>query len=353
MRVEAPTSTHIVWSQQSPTPGPPANAVRDVPSAPYVCLEAVEVKTTRHAESELWATGACYLAAMMVSSVIARLTKAVEVRLLPPRVYVQLEFGRRVGKPLRLAKPATFSEKIQWLKLYFRDPRMSRYADKVEVKEVVDAIAGSEYVIPSERVWDRADEIALEGLPMPCILKATHGSGWNLIVRDATRQSQGEVSQYFRFWLRKDYYRYSKEWAYKGIRPRVLCERLLVDDFGEVPNDYKVFCFGGVPRFVQVDHDRFTNHTRSFFDTSWSRQDFSIGYPMSTKEVARPSVLDKMLSVSSALSSSFPFLRVDFLLLREQCYVNELTFYPGNGMEVFSDPTWDQSLGDLLQLPSI
>lgn len=294
----------------------------------------------------------CILHFMNNPAAVARWLTAAQARLLPPVLYVKQDFKRRVGRPLNLKEPRTFSEKIQWLKLYYRDERLQRYADKVEMKSVVAAKAGPQYVIPTHVVWSDSREIALEGLPSSCIMKATHGSGWNLILGDTVSEDVDKVRAFFAKWLTKDYYMYSKEWAYKGIQPRVLCEPLIVDATGSIPKDFKVFCFGGQPQFIQVDHDRFTRHTRAFYDVHWRRQDFSIGYPMADQMISPPATLDDLLVASRTLSEDFPFVRVDFLAFDDQCFVNELTFYPGNGMEIFSDSMWDVRLGEMLQLPT-
>jgi hypothetical protein len=222
--------------------------------------------------------------------------------------------------------------------------------DKVEAKNVVEERLGADKSVPTAQIFDSAEQIRLHGLPRALALKATHGSGWNIISRDKGDLREHEVQSYFRFWLGKSYYLYSKEWAYKDIRPRVICEPLLIDKEDSLPIDYKVFCFDGEPRFIQVDFDRFSNHTRAFFDTSWAQQEFSVGYPISNKKISRPQQLDEILAVAAELSSGVPFLRVDQYIVDGRVYVGELTVYPGNGMERFSDEGWNRKLGNLLKL---
>ena len=202
-------------------------------------------------------------------------------------------------------------------------------------------------------VFDKADDIKLSALPDALALKATHASGCIIIEKDKTKLDEREVQSYFRLFLRKNYYTYSKEYAYRKVTPRVICEPLLLDETGDIPMDYKVFCFAGAVHYIQVDHDRFTNHTRAFYDRSWNKMEFSIGYPVSDVLLARPVEFDRMLDASENLARDLPFVRVDFLLARNRPYINELTLYPGNGMERFTHEEWDRKLGDLIEIDGL
>lgn len=283
--------------------------------------------------------------------ILRRSGRAALAQLLPPSIYVRHVFQKKTGTSLNLRNPSTFNEKIQWLKLYYRNPVLTRMADKYAAKSVVRARLGSDRSVPTAAIFDSPSLIRLDELPDALALKATHGSGWNIISRDKAELDEEDVRSYFRFWLGKSYYRYSKEWAYKHIQPRVICEPLLIDEEGRLPLDYKVFCFAGKPQFIQVDFDRFTNHTRAFYDCNWQKQSFSVGYPLSTKTIAKPPQLNHMLELSRTLSTDIPFLRVDQYVVSNEVFIGELTAYPGNGMEAFTDETWNRKLGDLLELP--
>lgn len=284
---------------------------------------------------------------------LKRIREAAFARLAPPKLYVRRAYRRKTGKDLDLANPKDFSEKIQWLKLFYRSPLLNTLVDKYAVKSHIAARVGSEFCIPTAAVFDKADDIMLSALPDALALKATHASGWNIIEKDKTKLDEREVQSYFRFFLRKNYYSYSKESAYRNVTPRVICEPLLFDDSGDIPMDYKVFCFAGRALYTQVDHDRFTNHTRAFYDRSWNKMEFSIGYPVSDVLLARPLEFDRMLDASEKLARDLPFVRVDFLLAGNRPYINELTLYPGNGMEKFTHDEWDRKLGDLVELDGL
>lgn len=282
---------------------------------------------------------------------LSRIKLATSARLLPAELYIRHVYQKKTGEKLNLRAPKKFNEKIQWLKLNYHNPILTRMADKYEAKKVVKELLGCDRSVPTAAIFDRPEEIRLEDLPDAVALKATHGSGWNIIARDKSELDEDAVKSYFKFWLGKSYYIYSKEWAYKGITPRVICEPLLIDDHGALPLDYKVFCFDGEPKFVQVDFDRFSQHTRAFYDQEWIKQPFSVGYPLSKKTLEPPSRLVEMLDLARSLSADLPFLRVDQYIVGDAIFIGELTVYPGNGLERFSDEAWNLKLGDLLALP--
>ncbi|PKD43279.1 ATP-grasp fold amidoligase family protein [Rhodohalobacter barkolensis] len=281
---------------------------------------------------------------------IKRITEALKCRVLPPRLFIRSIYRKRTGKKLNLSSPKTFSEKIQWLKLYYKNPLLTRMADKAESKKIVKERVGPEYVIPSFKVYNRADDINHSELPEQFALKATHGSGWNIIETSKESISEKEIRDYFRYWLKKSYYIGSKEWAYKHIQPRVVCEELIFNADGTLPEDYKFFCFNGTPTYVQVDHGRFEKHTRSFYDAEWNKMPFSIGYPLEETVAEKPRNLEKMFEIAAVLSEELPFLRVDMYNVNGKIYIGELTCYPGNGLERFSEERWDHILGEKLNL---
>lgn len=283
---------------------------------------------------------------------IHRIKHAAAARFLPPRVYIQRTYRAKLGESVNLKNPVKFNEKLQWLKLNYRNPILTRMVDKAEAKNVVKERLGIDKSVPTAEIFDNAEQIRLDGMPRALALKATHGSGWNIISRDKGDLREQEVQSYFRYWLGKSYYLYSKEWAYKNVIPRVICEPLLIDEGGGLPKDYKIFCFGGEPRFIQVDCDRFTKHKRDFYNVSWQKQPFSFAYPSSNVDINAPALLGEMLNLAGKISSGLPFLRVDQYLIDGQVYIGELTAYPENGLGVFSDELWNRKFGELLELPS-
>lgn len=283
---------------------------------------------------------------------LKRITKELERRILTDIQFIKKDFKTRMGYPLNLENPKSFSEKIQWLKLYYRNPILPEMACKYNSKKIVEERVGKEFVMPTHSIYERAEDIKLELLPNKVALKATHFSGRNIISFDKSELNEKEIQAYFKHALSKSYYLHSKEWAYKDVKPRVIAEELVLASKNKLPKDYKIHCFSGQPKFIQIDHDREYNHTRSFYDLDWNKLEFSqgAGHPISQVKMDKPKLLDLILDISKKLSAGLPFLRVDFFLVNNRIYVGELTCYPGNGMEKFTDEKWDLKMGELLKL---
>lgn len=280
-----------------------------------------------------------------------RLKKALEARFLPNDLFVKKDFRERMGFDLNLDNPKSFSEKIQWLKLYYKNPILPTLADKYESKKIVEKEVGIKYVMPTHAIYNDANDILLDKLPKKVALKATHASGINIISFDKSELDEKKVQSFFKHHLKKSYYLHSKEWAYKYVKPRVIAEELILEVNNELPKDYKIHCFSGIPRYIQVDHQRYKNHTRSYYDEYWSKKEFSHAKPIHQGLIDKPKSLDEMFEICKKLSKNLPYIRVDFFYVNNNIYVGELTCYPGNGMEPFSDYAWDLRLGELLVLP--
>ena len=288
-----------------------------------------------------------------VPSFAIRAREALLARILPAPFFVRRDYKRRTGKTLNLKDPKTFNEKLQWLKLYNRDPKLTEFVDKYRVKEFVSRTVGSEYVVPTAGLFERAEDIKLSELPKKCILKATHGSAWNIIIDDKRAADEKYIQAYFRKRLKRSYYTYSREWAYKNVKPRVICEELILDECGKLPNDYKVFCFNGTPVFVGVDFDRSINTTRVVYDFNWKATGFSVTYPPSEKTKERPVALEEIYKISENIASVAPFVRVDFYVHFDRPYIGEITLYPGNGMNIFYPEEVDDKFGAMLNISQL
>jgi hypothetical protein len=270
---------------------------------------------------------------------------------LPDRWVQASHFKRRFGRRLNLAAPTTFNEKLHWLMLYYRIPVMTQLADKYAVRTHVAARVGDWLLNDLYGVWDDPSALVFDQLPSSFVLKVTSGSGLNILCRDKSQLNVESTRSELAEWMRYNEYWDAREWAYKNIRPRIICERFLTDERGAIPDDYKFFCFDGEPRFVQIDTDRFTNHRRDFLDLEWKLLPFRLDYSSSGREMPRPGNLEQMISVARALSQGFPFVRVDLYAIRERVFFGEMTWYPEGGLGRFSPDVYDLYIGQALTLP--
>lgn len=272
---------------------------------------------------------------------------------MPDRICLKLLFKARTGKKLNLDNPQTFNEKLQWLKLYNRKPEYTQMVDKCEAKKHVAERIGDEYIIPTLGVWDRFDQIDFDALPDRFVLKCTHDSGGLIICRDKATLDKKKAKAKIERSLKKNYYWASREWPYKNVRPRIIAEQYVEDNFGtdSLPV-YKIMTFGGVPKIIQtIQNDKMPNESIDYFDADWNLLDLRQNYPNSEKPFDRPEKLEEMLSLAKTLSQGLPFLRVDFYQVKGKVYFSEYTFYSDTGLATFDPPEWDETLGEWIQLP--
>lgn len=272
-------------------------------------------------------------------------------RTLSDKTYLKLKYKATFGKKLNLKSPATFNEKLQWLKLYDRNPKYSIMVDKYEVKKYVAEIIGEEYVIPTLGVWENFDNIDFNSLPNRFVLKCTHDSGGLIIVHDKENFDKKAARKKINKWLKRNYFWFGREWPYKNVKPRIIAEQYIEDNQAKL-NDYKVFNFNGVPKIIEVDYGRFTNHTRNLYGIDWTLIDGRIRYHNNlSAEAEKPKNLEKMLELAKLLSKNIPHVRTDFYLLDDKIYFGEFTFYHGSGFDEFIPYSLGVQFGEWLNLP--
>jgi TupA-like ATPgrasp len=267
--------------------------------------------------------------------------------------HIRRQFRHGVGYELNLARPKTFNEKLQWLKLFHHDPILTVMADKIAMKDLVAERVGAQHVIPTIATFSSADELTQESLKSSCVLKLNNGSGEVLFMDDPGNIDLTALRERVATWLlpSRNHYFYSAEWCYRDIPSRILAEPIIAPPADLV--DYKIFCFSGVPRLAMTCSERQAGLKVDFLDTEWTHLPFRRHYPNSAKSIPAPASLESMLTLAARLSHGLPFLRVDFYEVNGRLLVGELTPYPGNGMEPFQPYEWDERLGDWLVLPAM
>lgn len=263
--------------------------------------------------------------------------------------FVEEFYKDTFGKELDLENPVTFNEKLNWLKLYGKNPNATKCADKYEVREYIKN-KGYEHILNELiGVYEDVNEINVEELPEKCVLKATHGSGWNLIVKDKNKIKWTPWKLIMKSWLKQNFYYYGREWVYKEMKPRIICEKYLEDSNNELL-DYKIYCFNGVPKFIQIDVDRFTNHTANYYDTDWNEMDFQYDDEHSGRRIEKPKNMEEMLEICKVLSKEFEHVRVDFYEVDGKLYFGEMTYFTAAGTGKFNPEEYDEIIGNWLQL---
>ena len=269
------------------------------------------------------------------------------------KTHIHRQFVARVGYQPDFENPRSFNEKIQWLKLNYRDPLLTKCSDKLEVRKYIREKIGESYLVELLDVYDRVGQIDLEKLPDKFALRINHGSGQNLICRDKSKLDWTGARNELREWIKpkSNHYYYSYEWGYKGIRPRIVCEKHLEDLEGGVAGDFRLYCFNGRAKIILVCSDVLTDIKVDYFDLEWNKLPIRGAYQNIGKGVKKPERFDLLVELAEKLARPFPFVRVDFLEVGGEVYFGEMTFYPGNGTVPFSPMEWDHTLGDMLVLP--
>lgn len=271
------------------------------------------------------------------------------------KIYLQLMFRCKMGYKLDLSNPKSFSEKIQWLKLNNRNPLYTTLVDKYAVKNYVAKIIGEDHIIPILGVWNSAEKIDFDSLPNKFVLKTTNGGGGNVLVckNKQTLNREASIKKMDMQLKQRSIYKTYREWPYKNVTPRIIAEKYMEDENGEL-NDYKFFCFNGKPQYCQVIRDRFTKETIDFYDLEWNHMPFVGLNPVvenGLNPVEKPRCLKALIEACENLSKGIPFVRVDFFVINNQFYFGEMTFYPASGLGEFRPMEWNNRLGDLIKLP--
>lgn len=278
---------------------------------------------------------------------------------LPDKPYLSLRYRFQMGHWIDWKNPKTFSEKLQWLKVFNRKPEYTIMVDKYAVKKYVADLIGSQYIIPTLGVWDKVEDIDWNSLPNQFVLKTTHGGGGGgvYICKDKTSFDKHAIIEKLKVSLSSEIYPELREWPYKDVPKRIIAEKFMSPVKEPKPMDlpdYKFFCFNGEPKYCQVIRDRHSKETIDFYDMKWNHQEFVGLNPIARNgltPVARPEHLEEMQIICRKLSKDVPFLRVDLYVIDGKEYFGELTFYPASGMGVFTPGEWNSKLGELLTLP--
>lgn len=262
-------------------------------------------------------------------------------------IYLFIVYWAYTGRKLNLKNPKTYNEKLQWLKLYDRRPEYSIYVDKYAVRSYVADKVGEKYLIPIYGVYNGIDEINWDSLPDQFVLKCTHGSGSNIICSDKSKLDIDSVKKQLRKWMKKNWYWFGREWPYKNVKPRIICEKYLQDNI----TDYKFMCFSGKPLLVQIHCDRYENHTLDFYNCNWEKTEIRRNTPTASNPIPKPKCFEEMLWIAEKLSEDEIHVRIDLYEVNGRVYFSEKTLYSASGFTSFAKQEYDEYLGKLIKLP--
>lgn len=267
--------------------------------------------------------------------------------------FLKKEYFLQMGKKLNLNDPKTFNEKLQWLKIHNRKPGYTTMVDKYAAKQYVADRIGERYIIPTLGVWEHFDDIDFDNLPNQFVLKCTHDSGGIVICRDKSKLDKKAAKKKLEYYLRRKYYYIHREWPYKNVPKRIIAEQYLSnDEKSDELSDYKVLCFNGEPKLIEIHRGRFSgHHTQDFYDVNWNKTEFEQPEdPLSDEIMKKPVFADKMLELSRTLAENIPHVRIDWYYTGGKLLFGEITFFDGSGFCPFID-NQDEILGSWITLP--
>lgn len=274
-------------------------------------------------------------------------------RKMPAEAFLKRMYSIQMGRELDLENPQTYTEKLQWLKLYDHRPEYTTMVDKYEVKRYVADKIGPQYVIPLLGVWERVEDIDFSGLPSQFVLKTTHDSGGIVVCKDKRTLDVDAAKKKLAHFLQRVYYDYNREWPYKNVKPRIIAEAYMEDSRQGELRDYKFFTFGGEPKVLYIAQGRGTGEptVADFFDMEFNHLPFTIDHDMAAVLPEKPVNFELMKTLAAKLSQGTPQLRVDFYEVDGRVYFGEMTFFHCSGMAPFHPEQWDRTFGDWVTLP--
>lgn len=271
-------------------------------------------------------------------------------------LYLRVRFRLIFGYPMDIENPQGFNEKINWLKLYDRNPLYPKLVDKAEAKDYVSSIIGDDAIILTYGVWNSFDDIDFDTLPNQFVLKSTNGGGGTgvVICKDKASFDKAYAKRKLEKSMKSNW-RYEREWVYQDLKPRIIAEEYLFNEDGTDLVDWKIHCFNGEPKVLFCASDRYTPGEKLKFD--WYDMDLkhlpvkSKGYDNSNNVIAPFTKWEQMKEIARKLSKGIPYVRVDLYLINDKIFFGELTFFHDGGSVALEPKEWEYTMGSWIHLP--
>lgn len=248
-----------------------------------------------------------------------------------------------------------------YLKLYDRNPLKTICTDKYRVREYV-AQCGLEHILNElYGVYPSFGEIPFDSLPDRFFIKCSHTSGANAIFDRNREFDYAYYKNEFDFWMKRNYFWGSREWNYKDIEPRILCEKVITDKQGRLPVDYKFMCFDGKPKLLFMgigiaaeDGDHASDGYCDVFDMDFHWLPVTDERAHYTEEpIQKPDNWDEMIAYAGTLAKPFRHCRVDLYNVDGKIYFGEITFHHGGGCNNIEPEEWSDRMGSWIHLEDL
>lgn len=261
--------------------------------------------------------------------------------------YEKIRARQYLGYWPNIHEPKTLNEKIIQAKLFRIPSSAVMLSDKVAVRDFVKGIIGENYLNKLYFSGDSLTGVDFSALPEKFIIKANNGCEGNIIIREKSKANIQDIDHSINHFLSKSFGYLTNEIWYLDIKPQILIEELMEDEKGNIPDDYKFFCFNGVCKMIQVNKDRFSNHNILFYDEEWNKFPFGLSHYPYAADLSKPENFDEMKNIAEKLSKNIEFVRVDLYSYNKTIKFGEMTFAPNAGWKPFTPNKYDLILGSL------
>lgn len=293
----------------------------------------------------------------------SRKTRLAILRLMafiPDKTMVKIQYRIKLHRKLDLKNPKRFTEKLQWYKLYYRDPLMAKCVDKYDVREYVKECGLGDILIPIIGIYDTPQQIDIKKLPNKFVAKDTLGGGGNAVIicKNKNIIDVSDIKAKMLQWIKSStsFRQGGREWVYGGKKHRIIIEHFLPsEDKKGGLIDYKFFCFYGKPEVLYVIADRVVGQKASvgiFNPDTFEQLKAERGdEKLLERKIDKPDKYDEMYKIAQVLSRPFPEARIDLYCVNEKIYFGEITFFDGSGYMSFKPDSFDYEMGNKFRLP--
>jgi len=287
---------------------------------------------------------------MTIKDIVLGILRSKAFIFLPDKIFIKITYFIETGNLLNFNRLNTYNEKLQWLKLYDRNPKYAVWSDKNQVRNHIMELFGNDILIPIIGIYEKVNQIDFNSLPDKFVIKVSNGSGTNIVCTSKKTFDLNKSKKLLQKWMKRNGSMFGREWVYSIHKPQIIIEKFLEDNSGTTPKDYKFMCFNGKVKLIQLHNDRFGQHTNDFYDIQWNKTDIMQGVPNSNYEEPIPVNFSEMVKVSETIAKDTKYCRVDLYNVNNKIYFGEITMYPTSGFCLFSKSEHDYMLGKWIDL---